>query len=39
MESTGAKNIEVKAVVDQALEKTNTVEKLIVFKRTGSKVK
>ena len=34
----GAKNIEVKAVVDEALEKTNTVEKVIVCKRTGSKV-
>ena len=35
----GAKNIEVKAVVDESLEKTNTVEKVIVCKRTGSKVK
>ena len=34
----GAKNIEVKAVVDESLEKTNTVEKVIVCKRTGSKV-
>ena len=34
----GAKNIEVKAVVDEALEKTNTVEKVIVCKRTDSKV-
>ena len=35
----GAKNIEVKAVVDEALEKTNTVEKVIVCKRTDSKVR
>ena len=35
----GAKNIEVKAVVDKALEKTKSVEKVIVCKRTNAKVK
>lgn len=34
----GAKNIPVKAVVDEALEKTNSVEKVIVYKRTGEEV-
>jgi acetyl-CoA synthetase len=34
----GAKNIPVKAVVDEALEKTTSVEKVIVCKRTDSKV-
>ena len=34
----GAKNIPVKAVVDEALEKTSSVEKVIVYKRTGEDV-
>jgi acetyl-CoA synthetase len=34
----GAKKIPVKAVVDEALEKTNSVSKVIVLKRTGEKV-
>ncbi|MFT7230987.1 MAG: acetyl-CoA synthetase [Cyclobacteriaceae bacterium] len=34
----GAKSIPVKAVVDDALEKTTTVENVIVFKRTGEEV-
>ncbi|MDC1056423.1 acetate--CoA ligase [Flavobacteriaceae bacterium] len=34
----GAKNIPVKAVVDEALEKTSTVEKVIVCKRTDAEV-
>ena len=34
----GAKSIPVKAVVDGALEKTTTVENVIVFKRTGEEV-
>ena len=34
----GAKNIAVKAVVDEALEKTNSVEKVIVCQRTGAAV-
>ncbi len=34
----GAKNIPVKAVVDEALEKTTTVEKVITYKRTGAEV-
>ena len=34
----GAKNIQVKAVVDEALEKTSTVEKVIVCKRTDAEV-
>ncbi len=34
----GAKNIPVKAVVDEALGKTTSVEKVIVCKRTDSKV-
>ncbi len=34
----GAKSIPVKAVVDEALEKTTTVEKVIVFQRTGEDV-
>ncbi len=34
----GAKNIPVKAVVDEALEKTNTVEKVIVCQRTKAEV-
>jgi acetyl-CoA synthetase len=34
----GKKNIPVKAVVDEALEHTNTVEKVIVLKRTGDEV-
>ncbi|MEK9613539.1 MAG: AMP-binding protein, partial [Flavobacteriaceae bacterium] len=34
----GAKNIPVKAVVDEALEKTNFVEKVIVYQRTQTTV-
>jgi acetyl-CoA synthetase len=34
----GAKSIPVKAVVDEALEKTSTVEKVIVFQRTHENV-
>ena len=34
----GAKTIEVKKVVDEALEKTETIEKVIVLKRTGTEV-
>ena len=34
----GAKNIPVKAVVDEALEKTTTVETVIVCKRTNADV-
>ena len=34
----GKKNIEVKAVVDRALEKTKTIEKVIVCKRTKAEV-
>jgi len=34
----GGKNIPVKAVVDQALEKTSIVEKVIVLNRTGCEV-
>jgi acetyl-CoA synthetase len=34
----GAKSIPVKAVVDEALEKTKTIENVIVFKRTGEDV-
>ncbi|MGM0579229.1 MAG: acetate--CoA ligase [Bacteroidota bacterium] len=34
----GAKSIPVKAVVDEALEKTKTIENIIVFKRTGEEV-
>ena len=34
----GKKNIEVKAVVDRAIEKTKTIEKVIVCKRTKAKV-
>ena len=34
----GTKNIPVKEVVDEALEKTSTVEKVIVCKRTNSEV-
>ncbi|MEM7296887.1 MAG: acetate--CoA ligase [Bacteroidota bacterium] len=34
----GAKQIPVKAVVDEALEKSSSVEKVIVFKRTGDEV-
>ena len=34
----GAKNIPVKAVVDEALEKTSTVERVIVCKRTDAEV-
>lgn len=34
----GAKSISVKAVVDEALEKTKTIENVIVFKRTGEEV-
>lgn len=34
----GAKNIPVKAVVDEALEKTSSVETVIVYKRTGAEV-
>ena len=34
----GAKNIAVKAVVDEALEKTNSVEKVIVCQRTRAEV-
>ena len=33
-----AKNIEVKAVVDRAIEKTKTIEKVIVCKRTKAEV-
>ena len=35
----GAKNIAVKAVVDEALEKTTSVEKVIVCQRTNAEVK
>jgi len=34
----GKKNIEVKAVVDKAIEKTKTIEKVIVCKRTKAEV-
>ncbi len=34
----GAKAIPVKEVVDEALEKTNSIEKVIVLKRTGEEV-
>lgn len=34
----GAKSIGVKEVVDEALEKCTTIESVIVFKRTGTKV-
>ena len=34
----GAKTIDVKGVVDEALEQTSTVEKVIVLKRTGAAV-
>ena len=34
----GAKNIPVKAIVDEALEKTNFVEKVIVYQRTQTTV-
>lgn len=34
----GAKQIEVKSVVDEALEKCTTIEKVIVLKRTGQEV-
>ena len=34
----GKKNIEVKAVVDKAIEKTKTIEKVIVCKRTKTEV-
>ena len=34
----GSKQIPVKAVVDEALEKTTTIEKVIVLKRTGEPV-
>ena len=34
----GSKNIPVKEVVDEALEKTSTVEKVIICKRTNSEV-
>ena len=34
----GAKEIEVKAVIDEALEDTSTVEKVVVLKRTGMDV-
>jgi acetyl-CoA synthetase len=34
----GSKQIPVKAVVDEALEKTTTIEKVIVLKRTGESV-
>ena len=34
----GAKSIPVKAVVDEAVEKTSSIEKVIVFKRTGEEV-
>ena len=34
----GARNIPVKAVVDEALEKASGVEKVIVYKRTGEEV-
>ena len=34
----GAKNIPVKAVVDEAVENTNSIEKVIVLKRTGADV-
>lgn len=34
----GAKSIPVKAVVDEALEKTKTIENVVVFKRTGEEV-
>lgn len=34
----GAKTIPVKEVVDEALEKTSSVERVIVFKRTGENV-
>ncbi len=35
----GAKAIDVKGVVDEALEKSSTIEKVIVLKRTGTEVK
>ena len=35
----GSKEIEVKAVVDEALENTSSVENVIVLKRTGQEVK
>ncbi len=34
----GTKNIPVKAVVDEALEKTTTVERVVTYKRTGAEV-
>lgn len=34
----GAKSIPVKSVVDEALEKTSSIEKVIVFQRTGEEV-
>ncbi len=34
----GAKSIGVKSVVDEAVENTQTIEKVIVFKRTGEEV-
>ncbi len=34
----GAKTIDVKGVVDEALEKTSSIEKVIVFQRTNSEV-
>lgn len=34
----GAKKIDVKAVVDEALENTSTIEKVIVYQRTGAEV-
>jgi acetyl-CoA synthetase len=34
----GAKSIPVKTVVDEALEKTSTIEKVIVYQRTGEEV-
>ncbi|MEM0940613.1 MAG: acetate--CoA ligase [Bacteroidota bacterium] len=34
----GAKNIPVKAVIDEALEKTSSIEKVIVYQRTGEEV-
>ncbi len=35
----GAKQVPVKEVVDEALEKTSSIEKVIVLKRTGEEVK